>query len=119
MRVRSIGGLPIHEEFDCVTLSIGEWSGNNINGQIIIPEEHYIRINPNTNADKKAEEKSMKEFCDTIFPSSSTNVSTPGWLDGRCILAPTNKEVDTINDLLETRVPGNSIQLSSADSLDD
>ena len=29
------------------------------------------------------------------------------------------KEVDTINDLLESRVPGNSIQLSSADTLDD
>ena len=61
----------------------------------------------------------MKEFCNLIFPSLSTNVHTPGWLEGRCILAPTNEEVDTINDLLETRVPGNSIQLSSADTLDD
>ena len=61
----------------------------------------------------------MKEFCNLIFPSLSTNVFNPGWLKGRCILAPTNKEVDTINDLLESRVPGNSIQLSSADTLDD
>ena len=61
----------------------------------------------------------MKEFCNVIFPSLSTNVHTPCWLEGRCILAPTNKEVDTINDILQRRVPGNSIQLSSADSLDD
>ena len=59
----------------------------------------------------------MMEFCDTVFPSLPTNLSTPGWLDGRCILAPTNKEVDTISDLLETRVLGNAIQLSSVQSI--
>ena len=119
MRIMSVGGDPILEDFDHWTVSIGDGSANDVNGQVIIPEEHYIRINPNTDADKKAEEKSMKEFCNLIFPSLSTNVFNPGWLKGRCILAPTNKEVDTINDLLESRVPGNSIQLSSADTLDD
>ena len=61
----------------------------------------------------------MKEFCDTVFPSLPKNINTPGWLDGRCIFSPTNKEIDTINYLMETRVPGNAIQLSSADSLHD
>ena len=118
MRVRASGD-PRLEDFDRWTLSIGDGLANNINGQFSIPEENYFRIIPNTNTDNKAEENSMKEFCDTVFPSLPTNLSTPGYLDGKCILAPTNKEVDTINDLLETRVPGNSIQLSSADSLDD
>ena len=102
-----------------LALGNGDGVANNTNGQINIPEENYFRISPNTNTDKKAEETSMKEFCDTVFPSLPTNMSTPGWLAGKCILAPTNKEVDTINDLMETRVPGNAIQLSSADTLDE
>ena len=46
-------------------------------------------------------------------------MTSDGWLDGRCLLAPTNKEVDTINDLMESWVPGALIKLSSADTLED
>ena len=35
------------------------------------------------------------------------------------MLAPTNKEVDTINDLMEGWVPGSTIRLTSADNLED
>ena len=35
------------------------------------------------------------------------------------MLAPTNKEVDTINDLMETQVPGVPTKLSSADTLEE
>ena len=47
-----------------------------------------------------------------------TNLSDPTWLEGRAILAPTNKEVDKINDLIESWVPGEAIRLSSADTLE-
>ena len=46
------------------------------------------------------------------------NFTTTGWLDGRSVLAPTNKEVDNINDLMETWIPGLPINLSSADTLE-
>jgi hypothetical protein len=110
---------PALEEFDSWTLSIGDGLDINIDGQISIPEQHYFRISPNTNRDKKAEERSMKAFCDLVYHNLATNINTPGYLDGKCVLAPTNKEVDTLNELLESRIPGNPINLSSADSLED
>ena len=54
-----------------------------------------------------------------VFPEISTNISTHGWLDGQLILAPTNREVDTINDLMETWVPGTANKLTSSDTLED
>ena len=54
-----------------------------------------------------------------MYPDLATNINTPGYLDGKCVLAPTNKEVDMLNELLESRVPGNPINLSSADSLEE
>ena len=46
------------------------------------------------------------------------NISDPRWLEGRAVLAPTNKEVDEINDLMESKMPGISTKLSSADALE-
>ena len=119
MRIRRFGAAPELQDFDDWTISIGDGSAHNVNGQVRIPEEHYFKINPNTIANKKAEEKSMNDFIDLIFPNLAANLSSREWLKGRCILAPTNKEVDTLNDLLEARVPGNSILLSSSDNLDE
>ena len=40
----------------------------------------YLKIKPNTDADKNAEEQSMKEFCKTVFPDFETNfVSNGNW----------------------------------------
>ena len=66
-----------------------------------IPEEMFYKIDPNTKTDTKVEERAMKHFCKQIYPDLHENVSNPSWLCGRAILAPTNKEVDTINDLME------------------
>ena len=60
----------------------------------------------------------MKKFCRLIFPDLQTNISNPRWLEGRSILAPTNKEVSTINDLMQQWVPGSLTKLSSADTLE-
>ena len=61
----------------------------------------------------------MKEFCSIVFPDLHQNMTCAGWLDGRSILAPTNKELDSINDLMEIRVPGVPTKQSRADTLED
>ena len=61
----------------------------------------------------------MTEFCRIIFPDLENNIHDPEWLAGRTILAPTNREVDALNDILQNWVPRNIINLTSADSLED
>ena len=39
------------------------------------------------------------------------------YLEGRAVLAPTNKKVDEINDLLTWKLPGPETTLLSADAL--
>ena len=46
------------------------------------------------------------------------DIPTYNWLDGRSILAPTNIEVDLINDFMETWMPGTSTVLTSADTFE-
>lgn len=118
MRVRASGD-PRLENFDQWTVSIGDGIANNANGVVDIPQDMFFKIRPNTEADKNAEEKSMKEFSSTVFPDLPRNLACDGWLAGRSMLAPTNKEVDTINDLMETQVPGVPTKLSSADTLEE
>ena len=55
----------------------------------------------NTKTDSKNEERSMRKFCHEVFPNIRENINTPGWLEGRTILSPTNKEVDAINNMME------------------
>ena len=60
----------------------------------------------------------MKKFCQEIFPNLEENISRPGWLEGRTILAPTNKEVDAINGVMQEWLPEDGIKLHSADSVE-
>ena len=79
----------------------------------------FFRINCNTENDKKLEKRDMKDFCKKEFLDLSQIISSPSWLHGCAILAPTNKEVDTINYLLDQVVPGRSSVFSSADQVED
>jgi hypothetical protein len=99
MRVRASGD-PILEEFDKWTLRIG--NGQELNGAVPIPEEMITEIRPNTKINSKNEENSMKLFCQEVFPNIETNINKPGWLEGRTILAPTNKEVDALNEVVQS-----------------
>ena len=117
MRVKASGD-PILEAFDKWTLGLGEGTVNDENGRVIIPEDMITIIKPNTIKDNKVEERCMEIFCRKVFPNLETNILDPKWLEGRAILAPTNKEVDTINDMMETWVPGESTKLSSADTFE-
>ena len=64
----------------------------------------YI-LQHNTVTNKKSEENCMREFCKIIFPDLENNIHDPEWLAGRTILAPTNREVDALNDILQNWVP--------------
>ena len=118
MRVMASGN-PTLEDFDGWSLSIGDGTANSSVGLVDIPQEHFFEIKANTTADGKLEEKSMKDFVKIIFPDLERNLDSEGWLDGRSILAPTNIEVDTINDILESSVPGAMKKFSSSDNLED
>ena len=109
-------GDPTLEEFDKWTLSIG--NGTVLNGVVTIPEEQLTEILPNTKTEPRNEEKSMKQFGKEVFPDVEVNISRPGWLEGRTILAPTNKEVDAINQMMENWLPQEGTKHSSADSLE-
>ena len=118
MRVRASGD-PKLEAYDTWTVKIGDGTSNDTKGLISIPEDMLYNIKPNTATNQKEEENSMKEFCRMIFPNVSINISNPEWLQGRSIIAPTNKEVDAINDIMEGWVPGTAKKLTSADTLED
>ena len=115
MRVRA-GANPGLEDFDRWTLSLGDGSANKNGEPIAIPNRIFFNIEPNSDIDRHAEERSMKEFCNQIFTDLRNNLDTLGWLEGRSILAPTNVEVDTINDLMESYVPGAVTKLTSSDT---
>ena len=115
MRVRASGD-PVLESFDKWTLSIG--NGEVLNGAVPIPAEMITEILPNTKENAKNEELSMKNFCQEVFPDLDKNIHKKGWLEGRTILAPTNKEVDALNDVMQDWLPESGIKLSSADTLE-
>ena len=115
MRVRASGD-PALEAFDKWTLSIG--NGLNLNGGVPIPEAMITEIKSNTKTEPKNEENSMKKFCQEVFPDIEANINTPGWLEGRTILAPTNKEVNVLNEVIQGWLPQEGIKLQSADTLE-
>ena len=65
LRVSASGDLE-KEQFDKWTLSIG--NGMNPEEGISIPESMLTEIIPNTQNSPKNEEKSMKLFCEKVFP---------------------------------------------------
>ena len=115
MRVRASGDAEL-EAFDKWTLSIGD--GASQDEDIPIPENMGSEIVSNTPTESWHEEHAMKKFCKEIFPDLETNISKPGWLDGRSILTPTNNEVSTINEMIQQWVPGSVTKLCSADTLE-
>jgi ATP-dependent exoDNAse (exonuclease V) alpha subunit len=60
----------------------------------------------------------MKKFCQEILSDINANIDTPGWLEGRTILAPTNKEVDSLNEVIQDWLPKSGVKLISADTLE-
>ena len=112
MRVHASGDARL-EEFDQWLLSLGDGTAPVVNSEVIeLPEELCSVIN------KDDEKKSMAEFCEEIFPALDRNVGDEKWLEGRAVLAPTNREVDKINSLMIDKLSGQLITLQSSDGLD-
>ena len=114
MRVRASGN-PHLEAFDKWTLSIG-------NGQISslkVPATMVAtRITPNSKENSSTEGDAMEQFCGKIFPNLAENIEDQNWIEGRALLAPTNKEVQMMNDILSAKLPGSAEIMRSADQLE-
>ena len=79
--------------FDAFTCTIGDGCAETIEytDMIEIPEEMCLRIEPNTPINREAEKNSMKNLIEHVYPNLNKNFRKIGWMEGRAILAPTNK----------------------------
>ena len=59
----------------------------------------------------------MKKLANHVYPDLDQNHLKPSWMNGRAILAPTNKQVDVINNLISDSFPGQSVILTSSDEV--
>ena len=88
---------PKIKEFDNWTLKIGDGclscddDGDEM--WVSIPAEMCMPILKNSLQDPQSETKSMKKLADHVYPNLNNNHRTRGWMNGRAILAPTNKQV--------------------------
>ena len=106
---------PILQQFDKWTLSIG----NGEMAAVEVPEAMIAtKIPANSKSNPQSEGIAMKQFCQKVFPNMDQNIEVQGWLDGRAILAPTNKEVAILNEVISEMIPGNELLLKSSDELD-
>jgi ATP-dependent exoDNAse (exonuclease V) alpha subunit len=101
---------PDTQGFDDFTLKLGD-------GSMEVMEDTDLVEIPNTVNNPQSEKSSMKRLADHVYPNLSTNFNKAGWMEGRAILAPTNKQVDNLNNSIADSFPGNPIVLTSSDEL--
>ena len=82
-----------------------------------IPADMCQKIIPNTLKNKDAEKESMKNLTNHVYPNLTKNFKQSGWMEGRAILAPTNKQVDQLNNLIADSFPGQPVVLTSSDEV--
>jgi hypothetical protein len=61
----------------------------------------------------------MKKIVDLIFPDMNLNLNNQDWLNGRAILAVTNRQVKAINDVALQKIDHISVMLESSDKCTD
>ena len=76
-----------------------------------------MEIKANTPQNPDSEKQAMTKLADHVYTDFKKSISTKSWMDGRAILAPTNKQVDEINDLIADKFPGLPVVLTSSDEL--
>ena len=118
MRVKASGN-PLLEAFDKWTLSIGNGETPTVehSDMIEIPEDMCLKIEEKSAKNPDSETKAIQALTDHVYPNLKTDIFIPGWMDGRAILAPTNKQVDLINNLIMDSFPGQPSILTSSDEL--
>ena len=76
------------------------------------------QITPNSSENRNSDGAAMLNFCRNVFPNIERNLVVPGWLDGRKIMVVTNKEVASINSVMDEMMPGNGERFSNSDTLE-
>ena len=101
-------------EFDNWAVTLGDGAlpvvGDPSEDNIQLPEEMCIEV------DEANNERDLKTFCDKIYPNFEQRYKEEGYMEGRAILAPTNKIRDNINAYMMNRLPSEEVVLLSADS---
>jgi hypothetical protein len=120
MRVILSNDIDVHG-FDEFTLKLG----NGITevaedtDMVEIPDDMCMHIESNTPNNPEAHKNSMKDLANFVYPNLGTNFNKAGWMEGRAILAPTNQQVDNLNNLIADSFPGHPTVLTSSDELID
>ena len=118
MRVQ-LSNDPEAQIFDDLTLRLGNGDEKIIDGTdyVELPEEMCMEIKQSSTKNLSAEKDAMRKLADHVYPELKKNFTEQGWMNGRAILAPTNKQVDEINDLITDSFPGTPAVLTSSDDL--
>ncbi|XP_073153208.1 uncharacterized protein [Henckelia pumila] len=64
-------------------------------------------------------EQSIHQLIDSVFPNMIDHVNDANYMVGRAIITPKNVDVDTINELLIRKFPGEEREYTSWDSVSD
>ena len=101
-------------EFDNWAVTLGDDAlpvvGDPSEDNIQLPQDMCIEV------DEANNERDLKTFCDKIYPNFEQRYKEEGYMEGRAILAPTNKIRDNINAYMMSRLPTEEVVLLSADS---
>ena len=118
MRIKASGNHML-EAFDKWTLSIGNGEAETVDetDMIEVPQDMCLKIEEKTVKNPHSEIEAIKGLADHVYPNLENNIFSPGWMDGRAILAPTNKQVDSINNQITDGFPGQPNILTSSDEL--
>ena len=110
---------PEAEKFDKFTLDLGDGKLETFEDTDLVklPDEMCMVIKPNSKDDLESEKKAMVSLANHVFPKLGLNSQKKDWMDGRAILAPTNKQVDQINNLISESFPGDPKVLLSSDEV--
>ena len=74
-------------------------------------------ITPKSLKAPDSEKRAMKELANHVYSDLKKTCNKTGWMNGRAIPAPTNKQVNEINNMITDFFPGQPYILTSSDEL--
>ena len=107
MRARNaMAAGPAMEEFSTWLLNVGDGQSNSAEDDLSLPEDLVIT-------------STVDQVIETTFGEMSTRYNDTQWITERAILAPLNADVDTLNEAVFNKYPGEAVCHLSADVLID
>ena len=107
MRARNaMAAGPAMEEFSTWLLNVGDGQSNGAEDDLSLPEDLVIT-------------STVDQVIETTFGEMSTRYNETQWITERAILAPLNADVDTLNEAVFNKYPGEAVHHLSADVLID